>query len=1359
MQPKTNVRQPGKLINLSKMRDFKEPSESGTRNVVSRTKSGAFSSDRPEFSDMSDIREHIVGNLDELGKDMPFKERYLPEITSPDEDLLLSKYKSKFRFMHLIDSFDRFLGAKPNEGELATIFESIKIPLSIGKYANIQITKIDKPEHSREQCRLEGLTYECSIIGRVVIWENGKVVGKSSHTVIMKMPIMEYSRYCLSRKEIEENRNPEYPGCCLILNGERYVIMLYEKLRQNQYMLGIDKNSPAGGFYVSHVSETESSTSKIASYVVPDPSVSKTGGIISISLRHYLLWRGGPWKENTTKEDNTEEKEESPKKQDKKKKDKIRVNILAVVFAILRISEDEDIIEDWMTIREKKELAEESKKKAKKLANLNREKALNYFISLLKQYIPQDRYFKCYEEFILTINDYNEHSYDNLIEMVYEKMQLISSEKGNAISEALQDEYFREYVEHDIFPTAKTSKDKINSIAVMISYHLQCISGYISITNKNHWGHNGLHPPGRFFYNVLKSKYPSLIRILKTVTKTNPEGIPEDISPDKLAGLISKGLSNSGGLTVMFFEGLRLIKPKPGKNKLAKENKKPKAGDKAAILLNVSPLNNLDLSMMLCKTTNDAIPENKNFETKALRGEFVKFLCSLAITENERCGMTKFIASTTIITLNEDPSNLIKFLEKGHKFKHEGKRYKLKIISREYIRRRKPEEGFTLPVTVNGIPIGFVNELFGYATIIEIKRTVSEFNKICVVKSPSGILEIYTDGQRLMIPAVVMSDDENDTRVPCLNFVDNWRDMSLDELVSQGYIEYIDNYETENPQINFAQTFASSKNYEIEKRRLEERLLHDEGEVYMNNVNYELSTMEKGKFSHVAIHPSGAYSIVLSLVPYNNSVQTCRTAFAAKTFICQAQGKPFGTKFEHSSGFGTTTTVAISRPSLYDIQKLSNQISGQTVCIAFLATYENQEDACIVNKAFIDRGGGRYRRTLVFKSEIEKEQEQYFVRPSTGAKNPYIMRNINENGTPTPGTYVGPGDAIIGKVQKMVGQNGEKYLKDLSTYLERDECGVVTEVVTHISKKTKTGGEKRTMSVRIDAYSVLTAGDKISSRHSQKHIVSQVVPKEDMPWGDGVPQIDYAFSPFCYITRMTLGTLLEPFIGKATSIDGRMRDMASHKETNITDVKEVLLKSGFSDKGMHNLYSGRTGEPIRAQIFTGFTRIAMLSHIGKEKMQCRAMGRKNTTTFQAQGSKYGDAKTKGQKIGLFERNNLVQYGANFLIQERTNLSCDGVKVVVCLICSNYASFNPSILKYECSNCGSAKEGKASTMFGKYIIPQTTMYVRAGLMSLGINLKSKYVSSKEFMSGRTDEANDEMVHDNVDDDEYADIDED
>ena len=198
-------------------------------------------------------------------------------------------------------------------------------------------------------------------------------------------------------------------------------------------------------------------------------------------------------------------------------------------------------------------------------------------------------------------------------------------------------------------------------------------------------------------------------------------------------------------------------------------------------------------------------------------------------------------------------------------------------------------------------------------------------------------------------------------------------------------------------------------------------------------------------------------------------------------------------------------------------------------------------------------------------------------------------------------------------------------------------------------------------------------GDKFSSRHGQKGVLSFAWPDENMPFvGRTGMRPDIIINPHAFPSRMTIGMLVESLAAKSACLDGRFVDATPFRRSVSADdpgpmetFGDALAQHGFSRLGGESMICGTSGVEFQVDIFIGVVYYQRLRHMVSDKFQCRSVGPINHLTHQpVQGRKAGG----GIRVGEMERDSLLGHGAAFLLQDRLHLCSDRHVTSVCTCC-------------------------------------------------------------------------------------------
>jgi len=517
-------------------------------------------------------------------------------------------------------------------------------------------------------------------------------------------------------------------------------------------------------------------------------------------------------------------------------------------------------------------------------------------------------------------------------------------------------------------------------------------------------------------------------------------------------------------------------------------------------------------------------------------------------------------------------------------------------------------------------------------------------------------IKIDSGKGRARRPVIIVKDGKSLLTDKHVEQLEN-NEIGWNDLLRQGVIEFIDATEEENTYIA----------------------------LFENEVTAE--------HTHLEITPMSMLGICSSLVPFGNYNHGVRLTQGSKNQK-QAIGfyaANFAVRMDTDVNLLHTPQVPIVKTLIQDVAKYDKHPFGQNVIIAIMS-YEgyNMEDAIIINKGSIERGLAR--STYFRPSQAEElryaggliDEVGIPDKDVKGYKTEHDYRFLEDDGIVYAEAPVKEEDVIIGK------SSPPRFLSSLDEYnlaaasrressvaMKHGEKGVVDFVLL-----TENEEGNKLIQVRLRDQRIPEIGDKFTSRHGQKGVISLIVPQDDMPFTASGMTPDILFSPHGIPTRMTVSHLMELIGGKTGALSVRQIDGSAFSSEAESDLRNELHELGFRENGVETMYDGVSGKQFKAKIYIGNMYYLKLKHMVANKLHSRARGPIQLLTRQPTE---GRAKEGGLRLGEMEKDTFVAHGASLLLKER--FDSDKTKVPVCESCGLLAIHDEFKNRSYCAVCG------------------------------------------------------------------------
>ncbi|MCC6034182.1 MAG: DNA-directed RNA polymerase subunit B [Desulfurococcaceae archaeon] len=781
-------------------------------------------------------------------------------------------------------------------------------------------------------------------------------------------------------------------------------------------------------------------------------------------------------------------------------------------------------------------------------------------------------------------------------------------------------------------------------IGQMIARIIELALGYREVDDKDHYRNKRLKLAGDMLATLIRASLVAFIRDLR-------EELEKQISKMKRADL--KAVFKYTSVTDKILHAM------------ATGNW---PGGRTGVSQLLDRTNMLSTLSHLRRVVSPLTRTQPHFEARELHGTQWGRICPLETPEGTNIGLVKNLALVANVSVGIDDREVEELL------------YELgvtPIVTRKV--KGKIKKGY-LDLVIEGLnkgePIGekfaewskvFLNgKLIGYhpdgenlaKTIRELRRKGKlspEVNVAYIRTEYINEVIVNTDAGRIRRPLIVVENGKPKLTKDIVERVKRG-ELSFDDLVKMGIIEYIDPDEEENTYIALTPDHVTQEH------------------------------------THLELWVPGIFGITASIIPYAEHNQSPRNMYEA-AMAKQALGlstASFQRRVDTRGHLLHYPQKPLVETRAIEIIGYNERAAGQNMIVAIYAyTGYNMEDAVILNKSSVERGLARstfFRLYSTIEHKYPGGVQDEITRPPPsirGYRGPRAYDKLEEDGIVAPETDVVGGDVLVGKISpsRFLSAGAEEYgisgltKQDTSVVVRHAEKGVVDVVVL-----TMDGEGNKLIKVRVRDLRIPELGDKFASRHGQKGVVGLLIPQYDMPFTEDGITPDLIINPHAFPSRMTVGQLLESIAGKAAALRGESVDATPFFKESTERLKLVLKNYGYSPSGEEVMYDGRTGEMLEVPVFIGIVYYQKLHHMVSDKIHARARGPVQILTRQPT---QGRSRAGGLRWGEMEVDCLIGHGSSILLRETMRERSDHTRVYVCEECGMIGYYDKNRGRYMC----------------------------------------------------------------------------
>jgi DNA-directed RNA polymerase subunit beta' len=284
---------------------------------------------------------------------------------------------------------------------------------------------------------------------------------------------------------------------------------------------------------------------------------------------------------------------------------------------------------------------------------------------------------------------------------------------------------------------------------------------------------------------------------------------------------------------------------------------------------------------------------------------------------------------------------------------------------------------------------------------------------------------------------------------------------------------------------------------------------------------------------------------------------------------------------------------------------------GANLRVAYLANGSNHEDGIVISRSAAERLASEhlYKPSMLVPDTHVIGKKQFLIDKASVYSKDRIDK-IGENGVVRPGTKVKPGDPLVLALGEVMlpgtADINAKYKigKRLRSKYQNSSMIWDGDYEAEVVRAERVG---KNIVVHLKTLEPAQIGSKISTRHSAKGIVTEIMDDKEMPHDEKGKPVEMLINPVSVPGRMNPGQLLETAAGKIADKTGRPY-VVKNFQGGVDYLKKIqgeLKQHGLSDT--EALYDPKTGRKL-GEVMVGPHYAFQLEHQIDKKTHVRAGG-------------------------------------------------------------------------------------------------------------------------------------------------------